>query len=131
MKPASFRYIAARSIEEALAAKAEHGEDARFLAGGQSLVPAMNFRLVQPAVLIDLNPLAELAGIERADGARPTTGGPLIFAREEPRHGITPPSPTKCLPSPADCGISASAGVTGLPCGRPIRQSGSLLPLPS
>jgi CO/xanthine dehydrogenase FAD-binding subunit len=69
MKPAPFRYIAARSIEEALAAKAEHGEDARFLAGGQSLVPAMNFRLVQPAVLIDLNPLAELAGIERADGA--------------------------------------------------------------
>ncbi len=69
MKPAPFRYIAAHSLAEALAAKAEHGEDARFLAGGQSLVPAMNFRLVQPAVLIDLNPLAELAGVARADGA--------------------------------------------------------------
>jgi carbon-monoxide dehydrogenase medium subunit len=68
MKPAPFRYIAAHSIEEALAAKSEHGEDARFLAGGQSLVPAMNFRLVQPAVLIDLNPLRELAGMERVDG---------------------------------------------------------------
>jgi carbon-monoxide dehydrogenase medium subunit len=69
MKPAPFRYMAARSIDEALAAKAEHGEDARFLAGGQSLVPAMNFRLVQPAVLIDINPLAALAGIARGDGA--------------------------------------------------------------
>jgi CO/xanthine dehydrogenase FAD-binding subunit len=68
MKPAPFRYIAAHSIEEALGAKSEHGEDARFLAGGQSLVPAMNFRLVQPAVLIDLNPLRELAGMERVDG---------------------------------------------------------------
>jgi carbon-monoxide dehydrogenase medium subunit len=68
MKPAPFRYVAAHSIEEALAAKAEHGEDARFLAGGQSLVPAMNFRLVQPAVLIDINPLAELAGVVRGNG---------------------------------------------------------------
>src|ERR671935_99538 len=59
MKPAPFRYIAAHSLEEALAAKAEHGEDARFLAGGQSLVPAMNFRLVQPAVLRDLPLITE------------------------------------------------------------------------
>ncbi len=64
MKPAPFRYIAAQSLDQALAAKAQHGEDARFLAGGQSLVPAMNFRLAQPDVLIDINPLAELAGIE-------------------------------------------------------------------
>ena len=63
MKPAPFRYVAARSLEQALALKAEHGDEARFLAGGQSLVPAMNFRLTQPAVLIDINPLKELAGI--------------------------------------------------------------------
>jgi len=43
--------------------KAEYGDEARFLAGGQSLVPTMNFRLTQPAVLIDINPLKELAGI--------------------------------------------------------------------
>jgi carbon-monoxide dehydrogenase medium subunit len=60
MKPPRFKYIAARSLEAALAAKAEHGSDARFLAGGQSLIPAMNFRLAQPAVLIDINGLAEL-----------------------------------------------------------------------
>src|SRR5262245_45476502 len=74
MKPAPFKYIAARSLAQALAAKAEHGEDARFLAGGQSLVPAMNFRLAQPAVLIDINPLAELAGIARADASNVRIG---------------------------------------------------------
>ena len=59
MKPAPFRYLAARSFDEAVALKAEHGGDARFLAGGQSLVPVLNFRLAQPAVLIDINDVAD------------------------------------------------------------------------
>jgi aerobic carbon-monoxide dehydrogenase medium subunit len=63
MKPAPFKYVAARSPAEALALKATHGEEAAFLAGGQSLVPAMNFRLARPAVLIDINPLVALDGI--------------------------------------------------------------------
>ncbi len=50
MKPAPFRYIAATSLEHALSLKAEHGDDAKFLAGGQSLIPTMNFRLARPAV---------------------------------------------------------------------------------
>lgn len=66
MKPAPFRYIAARSLDQALALKADHGDEARFLAGGQSLMPALNFRLTQPALLIDINPLAELGGISGA-----------------------------------------------------------------
>jgi CO/xanthine dehydrogenase FAD-binding subunit len=70
MKPAPFRYVAARSIEQALALKAEHGDEARFLAGGQSLVPTMNFRLTQPALLIDINPLAELAGVKNGAADR-------------------------------------------------------------
>ena len=68
MKPAPFRYVAARSLEQALGLKAEYGDEARFLAGGQSLVPTMNFRLTQPAMLIDINPLKEFAGI-RNNGA--------------------------------------------------------------
>ena len=68
MKPAPFRYVAADSLESALALKAEHGDDARFLAGGQSLIPAMNFRLAQPAVVVDINPLGELDFV-RAAGA--------------------------------------------------------------
>jgi carbon-monoxide dehydrogenase medium subunit len=67
VKPAPFRYVAAESLEHALAVKAEQGEDAKFLAGGQSLVPAMNFRLAQPALLIDLNGLRDLDYV-RADG---------------------------------------------------------------
>ncbi len=67
MKPAPFRYVAAKTVVQALELKAQYGDDARFLAGGQSLVPAMNFRLVQPEVLIDLNPLTELSGISRTD----------------------------------------------------------------
>jgi CO/xanthine dehydrogenase FAD-binding subunit len=69
MKPAPFKYIAATSLQEALSLKAEHGDEAKFLAGGQSLMPAMNFRLAQPAILIDINPIEELAGIG------PTAGG--------------------------------------------------------
>ena len=67
MKPASFEYHAPKSIDEALEIKAKHGEDAKILAGGQSLVPAMNFRVVQPSVLIDLNRISEMSYI-REDG---------------------------------------------------------------
>jgi CO/xanthine dehydrogenase FAD-binding subunit len=63
MKPAPFKYIAAASLQQALALKAEHGDDAKFLAGGQSLMPAMNFRLAQPAVVIDINGIEDLSGI--------------------------------------------------------------------
>ena len=42
---------------------AEHGADARILAGGQSLMPVLNLRLANPAVLVDINPVAEMAGI--------------------------------------------------------------------
>jgi carbon-monoxide dehydrogenase medium subunit len=64
MKPAPFSYAAPRTLEEVLALKAQLGDEAKFLAGGQSLVPAMNFRLVQASWLIDLNELAGLDGIQ-------------------------------------------------------------------
>jgi carbon-monoxide dehydrogenase medium subunit len=67
VKPAPFAYHRPDGVAAALALKAEHGEDAYFLAGGQSLVPAMNFRLAQPAVLIDVNGLDEIAGIASAE----------------------------------------------------------------
>jgi aerobic carbon-monoxide dehydrogenase medium subunit len=71
MKPPHFKYIAARTRDHALDLKAEYGEEGRFLAGGQSLMPTLNFRLTQPAVLIDINPLAA------ADGVRSTGSGKL------------------------------------------------------
>ena len=66
MKPAPFDYHRPRTLDEALALLAEHGGDAKPLAGGQSLIPAMNFRLATPAVLVDLNAIAELVYITRA-----------------------------------------------------------------
>ena len=68
MKPAAFEYFRPRSLDEALALLGEHGGDAKPLAGGQSLIPAMNFRLATPAVLVDLNALGELGHIEDAGG---------------------------------------------------------------
>jgi len=55
MKPAPFAYHAPGSVDEVLELLAEHGPEAKLLAGGQSLVPTMNFRLAQPTVLVDLN----------------------------------------------------------------------------
>jgi CO/xanthine dehydrogenase FAD-binding subunit len=68
VKPVAFAYVAARSLGEALAALAEGGEDAKPIAGGQSLVPALNMRLVRPTLLVDLA-RAGLTGIERRNGA--------------------------------------------------------------
>jgi len=59
MKPASFKYVLVETWDAAAAALAEHGDDAVILAGGQSLVPVMNFRLAQPAVLVDVNPITD------------------------------------------------------------------------
>jgi carbon-monoxide dehydrogenase medium subunit len=67
MKPAPFEYFIPDSIEQALELVREHGDVAKILAGGQSLVPAMNFRIHQPGVLIDLNRVPEL-GYIREDG---------------------------------------------------------------
>ena len=64
MKPAPFKYYAPSTVDEAQARLAEHGWDAKVLAGGQSLVPMMNFRLAQPAVLVDLNGISELFYIQ-------------------------------------------------------------------
>jgi CO/xanthine dehydrogenase FAD-binding subunit len=66
MKPVAFAYHRPASLDEALDLLSEHGDEAKILAGGQSLVPAMNFRLAQPAVLIDINRVAELAFLEQA-----------------------------------------------------------------
>lgn len=68
MKPAPFEYHAPETLEQALGLLYEYGDEAKLLAGGQSLVPAMNFRVVQPGALIDLNRVREL-GFIREQGA--------------------------------------------------------------
>jgi carbon-monoxide dehydrogenase medium subunit len=58
MKPASFQYVAPQSVAAALGAL---GDDAKALAGGQSLVPLLNFRLARPETIVDLNGIDELS----------------------------------------------------------------------
>lgn len=71
MKPAAFDYHAPESLDEALSLLGEFGDDGKALAGGQSLIPLLNFRLARPAVLVDLNRISALVGIEQtADGLR-------------------------------------------------------------
>jgi len=68
MKAAAFDYHAPETLEAALALLAQHGEEARVLAGGQSLVPTMAFRMARPSVLVDINRIAGLDALESADG---------------------------------------------------------------
>lgn len=69
MKPAPFRYVRAETIDEAVDALAAEGDDAKVLAGGQSLVPALNMRLVRPSVLVDVNHVGDLSGVVRENGS--------------------------------------------------------------
>lgn len=64
MKPPPFRYERPATVEEATALLAEHGDEAKILAGGQSLVPVLNFRLLRPSVLIDVNAIGALGLVE-------------------------------------------------------------------
>jgi CO/xanthine dehydrogenase FAD-binding subunit len=66
MKPAAFDYVIADSIDMAVASLADGGGDAKIIAGGQSLVPMLNFRLLRPSVLIDINRIGDLAFIEES-----------------------------------------------------------------
>jgi carbon-monoxide dehydrogenase medium subunit len=100
MKPVSFRYFAPRTIDDALDLLATHGQEGKILAGGQSLVPAMNFRLARPTSLIDINRIDALDYV-REDGGElrigalarhvrfetPITGGALsAFLPRVARH---------------------------------------------
>ena len=82
MKPVSFRYFAPRTVDDALDLLATHGEEGKILAGGQSLVPVMNFRLARPASLIDINRIDALDYV-REDGGELRIGALARHARFE------------------------------------------------
>jgi len=68
MKPAAFKYFAPHTVDDALDLLAAHGDEGKILAGGQSLVPAMNFRLARPANLIDINRIDALDYVREESG---------------------------------------------------------------
>lgn len=92
MKPAPFILLRPRSVDEALALLQAHGEDAKVLAGGQSLVPLMNFRLAQPRNLIDLNGVRGLDQIQFND--QTLSLGAMVRQRDVERS----PAIAECLP---------------------------------
>ena len=68
MIPGSFEYFAPTALDEALSLLQEHGDDAKVLAGGHSLIPTMKLRLAEPAVIIDIARIGDLKGISESDG---------------------------------------------------------------
>ncbi len=68
MFPAAFEYVAPTNLDQALSILSSYGPDAKILAGGQSLIPAMRFRLITPKVLVDINRVGGLNFLEESDG---------------------------------------------------------------
>ena len=96
MKPPPFEYHLAESVDEAVALLAEHGDEAKVLAGGQSLIPLLSLRLARPAHLIDINRLAELASITDGDGLEI---GAMVRQRQAERSDVVRPR-RRCWPRP-------------------------------
>ena len=90
MKPAAFEYHAPKTLAALLDLLAVHGDDGKILAGGQSLVPVMNFRLARPAQLIDINEVRELDYL-RAEGVHLRIGA---LTRHAAFHNPVAPGPT-------------------------------------
>ena len=93
MKPAPFHYERPASLDEALQLLARHGDDGKILAGGQSLIPVMNFRLAQPAVLIDVNRLGELDFVTAGDDGSLRLGALVRQARLEREDAVARRAP--------------------------------------
>jgi carbon-monoxide dehydrogenase medium subunit len=97
MKAPPFEYVKARSIDEALALLAQHGDDARILAGGQTLLATLNMRLSEPALLVDITGIAGLRGIAvAATGCTSAPSPPMPTSRRRRWS----PSTRPCWPPP-------------------------------
>jgi carbon-monoxide dehydrogenase medium subunit len=89
MKPQSFEYAAPVALDEALALLAERGDEAKVLAGGQSLVPMLNLRLARPGLLVDINRLPGLSTVESSAGG--VRLGALVRHRDLERGAVDGP----------------------------------------
>ena len=95
--PAAFDYVRAGSADEAISLLGEHGDEAKFLAGGHSLLPLMKLRLAQPAVLVDIGRLRDLSYI-RDDGDHIAIGA-LTRHHGRREHRRPAPSTSRCWPT--------------------------------
>ena len=83
MKPAPFEYHAPRTVAETIDILGQYGDDAKILAGGQSLVPLMNFRLARPAHIVDINRVADLAYVRPPTARLPCGALPRHYVLEQ------------------------------------------------
>lgn len=88
MISSAFAYHAPTSVAEAVDLLTEHGEDAKLLAGGHSLIPLMKLRLAEPGVLIDLGKIADMAYIRESDGGGLAIGAMTTYAALEPSDAV-------------------------------------------
>src|SRR5260370_1697602 len=98
MLPAAFEYHAPKTMDEALGLLDELGEDAKILAGGQSLIPLLKLRFASPGHLVDINKIKDLDYLEERDGTLRI--GPL-FRHKSAERPPFPPSPYHPMPDPA------------------------------
>jgi aerobic carbon-monoxide dehydrogenase medium subunit len=105
MKPPPFDYARPASLPDVVSLRAQHGADSALLAGGQSLVPMLNFRLARPAVLIDLGDVGELAYVEERDG------GIAVGAMTRQRDLELASAATRCNPLIAETLRNVAHGV--------------------
>ena len=115
MLPSSFEYHRPQTLDEALSLLATHGEDAKVLAGGQSLIPMMKLRFASPAHLIDVNRLPGLDGIEERDGSLRI--GALVRHNHLAASDVIAPLPDDRRGRATDR-RSASCGTSGRSAGR-------------
>ena len=119
MKPRPFDYVCPDTVDEGIAVLAEHGDDARILAGGQSLLAMLNLRLADPAVLIDITRIATL------DEISPTSATRSRSARRSRKiacwRGLASPTSSRSLPSPCRS-LAISRPAIGAPSAAPWRM---------
>ena len=109
VKPAAFEYRRAESLDDALELLAEAGDDAKPLAGGQSLAPLLNMRFVRPSLLVDLNGIAGLDGIERGQRLRPDRRARPAGRRSPARRSSA--RPARCSRSACRTSATSSPGI--------------------
>src|SRR3989304_5516201 len=113
MKPAPFEYFAPDTLEAALELKSQHGDEAKPLAGGQSLIPAMNFRMAQPSILIDLNRINAMRYIRKNGALRMGAMTVQSAAEHDPLVALHAPLLHEAIPNIAHSQIRNRGTIGG------------------
>jgi aerobic carbon-monoxide dehydrogenase medium subunit len=112
VRPAPFEYRRPESVEEALEILEQYGDEARLLAGGQSLVPMLNMRMARPSILVDINRISSLSEISKHDG-KVSIGSTTRYRTVEQDHSLALPLLPLAMPLVAHRGVRNRGTVGG------------------